>query len=202
MIQALLTAELKIGSSNGLHSCMKYLIELCRNGKSLQSRVHSLNVLRALYRSTELAEPLAEYVSEGFICAVLGFSQDSFIVKKKKLLFFIICIKKYQFQERNSSTLLFAALITRIFGVQRTKNSQNLLTGKVFFMRYPQLFDFIIDKFQEALQFIWREGVNGKPTNVVSILLFLLSRLYPSQNEACDSNFKVLCFLYMTLELF
>lgn len=172
MIQALLTAELKIGSSIGLHYCMKHLIKLCRNGKSLESRTHSLNILRALFRCTELSESLAEYVSDGLICAILGFSQDSFI-------------------ERNASTLLFAALITRIFGVERSKYSQNKLTGKVFFTRYPQLFDFIIDKFQDAMHFIWREGINGKPTNVVSILLFLLSRLYPSQNEACDSNFKV-----------
>ena len=42
MIQALLTAELKIGSSNGLHYCMKHLIVLCRNGKTLQSLANAV----------------------------------------------------------------------------------------------------------------------------------------------------------------
>lgn len=73
------------------------------------------------FRCTELGEAVSEYISDGIECSILGYNAPSW-------------------PERNSSTLLFSALMTRIFGVQRSKqieniNIKNKMTGHVFFVR-------------------------------------------------------------------
>lgn len=50
MIQALITSELQVCSSNGLHYCMRHLIDLCKLSTNAESRTHALNILRALFR--------------------------------------------------------------------------------------------------------------------------------------------------------
>lgn len=122
MIQAILTSELQVCTSNGLKYAMVNLIEICRNGGVAEARTHGLNILRALFRCTDLGDSIGEYISDGIECAIRGYSSDNW-------------------SERNSSTLLFSALITRVFGVQRTKDSDNLnirnkMTGRIFFLKY------------------------------------------------------------------
>lgn len=50
MIQALITSELQVCSSTGLHYCMKHLINLCKFAATAEPRTHALNILRALFR--------------------------------------------------------------------------------------------------------------------------------------------------------
>ena len=57
------------------------------------------------------------------------------------------------FQERNASTLLFSALMTRIFGVPRSKTDiqkRNALTGRVFFQMHPQLYPYLLDRLRRC----------------------------------------------------
>lgn len=54
--QALLVSEIKIASSSNFHFVMRNLITYARHGKQLGTRVHSLNILRGLFRCTELSE--------------------------------------------------------------------------------------------------------------------------------------------------
>ncbi|XP_077892100.1 uncharacterized protein LOC144372675 [Ictidomys tridecemlineatus] len=67
------------------------------------AKVHALNILRALFRDTHLGENIIPYVADGAKAAILGFTSPVWAV-------------------RNSSTLLFSSLITRIFGVKRGKD--------------------------------------------------------------------------------
>lgn len=56
MVQALITSELQVCSSKGLKFCMAKLLELARNGQNEDTRTHALNILRALYRCSDLGE--------------------------------------------------------------------------------------------------------------------------------------------------
>lgn len=50
MIQGIIIAELKLSSCNAFYATMDRLIEICLNGHVTESRTHSLNILRALFR--------------------------------------------------------------------------------------------------------------------------------------------------------
>ncbi|XP_055529032.1 thyroid adenoma-associated protein homolog [Wyeomyia smithii] len=177
MMQAIITSELQVSSSKGLQFSMRKLLELCRTAGTAQTRTHSLNILRALFRSTELGDSIGEFVSDGIECAINGYDAESW-------------------SERNSSTLLFSALMIRVFGVHRTKDSENLnirnkMTGRIFFLRYPQLYDFFITELEKASQII----INGSRSKKLHPLLLLLSRLYPSALEGSESNLKLSRFV-------
>ncbi|XP_018794647.1 PREDICTED: thyroid adenoma-associated protein homolog [Bactrocera latifrons] len=178
MVQALITSELRVGSTKSLYYAMSHLLQLCAaRERSAESRTHALNILRALFRCTDLNEAVVEYVSDGVICAIRGYNAETW-------------------SEKNSATLLFAALITRIFGVQRTRDSDNLnvrnkMTGRVFFLRYPKLYDFFLAQLQEASALVQQQQ---KAHNLHPLLL-LLSRLYPSALEGTESNLKLSEFI-------
>ncbi|PNI47942.1 THADA isoform 2, partial [Pan troglodytes] len=108
-IQALLASEPKKGRMDLLKITMKELISLAGPTDDIQStvpQVHALNILRALFRDTRLGENIIPYVADGAKAAILGFTSPIWAV-------------------RNSSTLLFSALITRIFGVKRAKDEHS-----------------------------------------------------------------------------
>ncbi|KAM7347162.1 thyroid adenoma-associated protein homolog isoform 2-T2 [Cochliomyia hominivorax] len=178
MVQALITSELQVGSTKSLLYCMTHLLQLCSSpDKSSESRTHALNILRALFRCTDLNEAVGEFVSEGVMAAIRSYDANNW-------------------SEKNSATLLFAALITRIFGVQRTKDSENLnirnkMTGRVFFLRYPKLYDFFLDQLQKASDLIQQQQKAHK----LHPLLLILSRLYPSALEGTESNLKLSEFI-------
>ena len=56
------------------------------------SQVHALNILRALFRDTRLAEEVSPYIADGLRAAILGYKSPLFAV-------------------RNSASLLFSALL-------------------------------------------------------------------------------------------
>uniref|UniRef100_A0A673VXY1 tRNA (32-2'-O)-methyltransferase regulator THADA n=1 Tax=Salmo trutta TaxID=8032 RepID=A0A673VXY1_SALTR len=111
-IQALLSSEPKSSSCSLLKMTMRELTALAMpspDGATDQTtvpQVHALNILRALYRDTRLGENIIPFVSEGMQAAVLGFTSPVWAV-------------------RNSSTLLFSTLITRIFGVKKGKDEHS-----------------------------------------------------------------------------
>lgn len=177
MIQALITSELKVSTNKNFHFVMKNLIQFCRHGEYLETRTHSLNILRALFRCSDLNEAIGEYIAEGIKCAILGYGAESWI-------------------ETNSSTLLFSSLMVRIFGVQRTKDSEDLgvrnrMTGRIFFLRYPELYDFFMEQLKEAAEHVQAVKMNAK----LHPLLLLLFRLYPSALEGSESNLTLTGFI-------
>ncbi|CAB3240702.1 unnamed protein product [Arctia plantaginis] len=178
MIQALVTTELQVQSTpKCFQSCMALLLELARAGASVETRCHALNILRALFRHSALDESVAPYVQGGLIVALQGFEGDSWA-------------------ERNSSTLVLSALVVRVFGVARRRGPgapapRNTMTGRIFFLRYPQLYDFMLAKLQEV-----NSSKNSQllRPSLYPVLL-LLGRLYPSSLEGTVSNLKLVSFI-------
>ena len=131
-----------------------------------ETRVHALNILRALFRDARLAERLAGWLEDGVRLAVTGFRASNWA-------------------ERNAATLLFSALFTRMFGVKREKaglSTKNCLTGKVFFQRYPSLHAFFLEQFEWAVAEGRRPGP-GRDCALYPVLL-TLGRILPSPGQA------------------
>ncbi|XP_061376751.1 tRNA (32-2'-O)-methyltransferase regulator THADA isoform X2 [Danaus plexippus] len=175
MIQALVVSELQVcpGSFPG---CIWSLLRAARSS-SLATRCHAMNILRALYRSSALGgatEAAGGGAGTALQLAIQACESDAWI-------------------ERNSATLLFSALMVRVFGVQRSRDSEHLclrnrMTGRIFFLRYPLLYDFMLNKLQEA------SAVDTLHPALYPVLL-LLARLYPSALEGSVSILKLVSFV-------
>ncbi len=54
---------------------------------------------------------------------------------------------------RNSSSLLFASLVLRIFGAKRVQDEhsiENKITAREFFTRFPGLYSYLLRELQES----------------------------------------------------
>lgn len=88
------------------------------------------------------------------------------------------------FQERNSATLLFSALCTRIFGVKRSKtdlSGKNSMSARMFFHRYPDLYPFLLNQVRHAAKII-EDTPNALSPDESSIYpaLLILAKLIPT----------------------
>ncbi|XP_029030898.1 thyroid adenoma-associated protein [Betta splendens] len=184
-IQALLSSEPKSSSCSLLKMTMRQLIALAmpsadRNtDSSTVPQVHALNILRALYRDTRLGENIIPFVSDGMRAAVLGFTSPVWAV-------------------RNSSTLLFSTLITRIFGVKKGKDEhskKNRMTGREFFTRFPALYPFLLHQLEEAAATVESDSGQVKLHPSLFLLLLVLSRLYPSPMDGSSSPLGLAPFM-------
>ncbi|KAH8265775.1 hypothetical protein KR038_000025, partial [Drosophila bunnanda] len=200
MLQALICTELKLGTHATLHRCMHRLLEVCERrspgAAAITARSHALNIMRALFRCSELAELVTEFVARGIQCALESL------------------LRAEEWAERNCATLLLAALVVRVFGVERARletgelHVRNRMTGRIFFTRYPQLFDYFHAGLQrEAEQMETGKGVgtrsSGKRRQTVQLeaMLLMLSRLYPSSLEGAESTLNLSEFVPFLLRI-
>ncbi|KAI5606893.1 thyroid adenoma-associated protein [Silurus asotus] len=183
-IQALLSSEPKSSSCSLLKMTMRELTALAMpshdgaTDRSTVPQVHALNILRALYRDTRLGENIVPFVAEGLQAAVLGFTSPIWAV-------------------RNSSTLLFSTLITRIFGVKRGKDEhskKNKMTGWEFFTRFPALYPFLLSQLEEASSSLDSDAGQVKLLPSLFLLLLVLGRLYPSPMDGSSSPLGLASF--------
>ncbi|XP_052428210.1 thyroid adenoma-associated protein homolog isoform X1 [Carassius gibelio] len=184
-IQALLSSEPKSSSCGLLKMTMRSLTALAMpsNDADTESssvpQVHALNILRALYRDTRLGENIVPFVSDGMQAAILGFTSPVWAV-------------------RNSSTLLFSTLITRIFGVKKGKDEhskKNRMTGREFFTRFPDLYPFLLSQLQEAADSVNSDSGQVKLHPSLFLLLLVLGRLYPSPMDGSSSPLGLAPFM-------
>uniref|UniRef100_A0A672GSU6 tRNA (32-2'-O)-methyltransferase regulator THADA n=1 Tax=Salarias fasciatus TaxID=181472 RepID=A0A672GSU6_SALFA len=184
-IQALLSSEPKSSSCSLLKMTMRTLIGLATpstertSDSSTVPQVHALNILRALYRDTRLGENIIPFVSDGMQAAVLGFTSPVWAV-------------------RNSSTLLFSTLITRIFGVKKGKDEhskKNRMTGREFFTRFPALYPFLLTQLEAAAATVESDSGQVKLHPSLFLLLLVLSRLYPSPMDGSSSPLGLAPFM-------
>ncbi|NXN98183.1 THADA protein, partial [Rhinopomastus cyanomelas] len=181
-IQALLASEPKKSKPDLLKITMKELITLAAplsESSSLIPQVHALNILRALFRDTRLGENIMPYVADGIQAAILGFTSPVWAV-------------------RNSSTLLFSALITRIFGVKRGKDEnskKNRMTGREFFSRFPSLYPFLLKQLEVVTSTVNSEAEEMKVHPSLFLLLLILGRLYPSPMDGTCSALSMAPFV-------
>ncbi|XP_048457292.1 thyroid adenoma-associated protein [Rhincodon typus] len=184
-IQALVSSEPRGSNMSLLKLTMKELISLaipssiCQDENATIPQVHSLNILRALFRDTKLGENIIPYVAEGIQAAILGFTSPVWAV-------------------RNSSTLLFSALITRIFGVKRGKDEhskKNRMTGREFFTRFPTLYPFLLKQLEMVANTMDSDSGVLKLHPNLFLLLLVLGRLYPSPLDGTSSALSLAPFV-------
>ncbi|XP_062319840.1 thyroid adenoma-associated protein isoform X2 [Osmerus eperlanus] len=184
-IQALLSSEPKLSSCSLLKMTMRELTALAMPAPHRDTdhttvpQVHALNILRALYRDTRLGENIVPFVSEGMQAAVLGFTSPVWAV-------------------RNSSTLLFSTLITRIFGVKKGKDEhskKNRMTGREFFTRFPALYPFLLSQLEEAALSVDSDSGQVRLHPSLFLLLLVLGRLYPSPMDGSSSPLGLAPFM-------
>uniref|UniRef100_A0A8B9R122 tRNA (32-2'-O)-methyltransferase regulator THADA n=1 Tax=Anas platyrhynchos TaxID=8839 RepID=A0A8B9R122_ANAPL len=158
-IQALLASEPKKSKADLLKMTMKELLSLAaplNESSSVIPQVHALNILRALFRDTRLGENIMPYVADGIQAAILGFMSPVWAV-------------------RNSSTLLFSALITRIFGVKREKDENSKKNS------------------QKQFENVASEELKIHPS--LFLLLLILGKLYPSPMDGTYSALSMAPFV-------
>ncbi|NXC48618.1 THADA protein, partial [Penelope pileata] len=181
-IQALLASEPKKSKTDLLKMTMKELISLVvplNESPSVIPQVHALNIVRALFRDTRLGENIMPYVADGIQAAILGFTSPVWAV-------------------RNSSTLLFSALITRIFGVKRGKDEnskKNRMTGAEFFSRFPSLYPFLLKQLEVVANTLNSEAEELKIHPSLFLLLLILGKLYPSPMDGTYSALSMAPFV-------
>ncbi|KAM9196592.1 tRNA (32-2'-O)-methyltransferase regulator THADA [Mergus octosetaceus] len=181
-IQALLASEPKKSKADLLKMTMKELLSLAaplNESSSVIPQVHALNILRALFRDTRLGENIMPYVADGIQAAILGFMSPVWAV-------------------RNSSTLLFSALITRIFGVKREKDEnskKNRMTGREFFSRFPSLYPFLLKQLEVVSNTSNSEAEELKIHPSLFLLLLILGKLYPSPMDGTYSALSMAPFV-------
>ncbi|NXL50573.1 THADA protein, partial [Podilymbus podiceps] len=181
-IQALLASEPKKSKTDLLKMTMKELISLAaplNEPLNVIPQVHALNILRALFRDTRLGENIMPYVADGIQAAILGFTSPVWAI-------------------RNSSTLLFSALITRIFGVKRGKDEnskKNRMTGREFFSRFPSLYPFLLKQLEAVTNTLNSEAEELKIHPSLFLLLLILGRLYPSPMDGTYSALSMAPFV-------
>ncbi|XP_071963394.1 tRNA (32-2'-O)-methyltransferase regulator THADA-like [Antedon mediterranea] len=182
-IQALVTSEPSSLRRQSLQETMSILIPLAiptqqDDGQEIAPQVHALNIICALFRDTRLGEDVYPYIADGVKASILGFKSQLWIV-------------------RNSSTLLFTALINRIFGVRRQTEElarKNCMTGREFFTRFPRLHAFLLDQLSACLGLQPMSDTGYLQPSLFPILL-LLSRLYPSPTDGSDANLSLSPFV-------
>uniref|UniRef100_A0ABM5FJU4 tRNA (32-2'-O)-methyltransferase regulator THADA n=1 Tax=Pogona vitticeps TaxID=103695 RepID=A0ABM5FJU4_9SAUR len=185
-MQALLASEPKKGKTGLLKITMKELIDLAAPSNVPSStipQVHALNILRALFKDTRLGENIIPYVADGVRVAILGFTSSVWAV-------------------RNSSTLLFSALITRIFGVKRGKDEnskKNRMTGREFFTRFPDLYPFLLSQLELVASTMDSKSGELKLHPSLFLLLLILSKLYPSPMDGMCSALSMAPFVPLIL---
>ncbi|KAK9874674.1 hypothetical protein WA026_005494 [Henosepilachna vigintioctopunctata] len=169
LIMAILTTDPSLDHA-AFHTTMAELTVLAEepNEEKIEYRTHALNILRFLFRHTKLGDHVPPYIEKAAVIAVKG-------------------MQNLDWGIRNSSTLLFSALMTRLFGVQRTQDSEevtikNKMTVKVFCTRFPTLFNFLVDTLKA-------ECVNNNSL-VLHPILLVFSRLYPSRLEPSDTKIE------------
>lgn len=171
IVQAIVVSEIKISQSENVHFVMKSLIDILKEtAKQHESKVHALNILRALFRCKELNTVIDEYVSKSFECAIIGFGAKDW-------------------SERNSSTLLFSTLMVRTFGID--VNIRNRMNAKAFFLRYPGLDSFIHHQLNEAAALIVFQRL--KPQLYPTMLL--LNKLCATPSERLEANVRMEKFI-------
>jgi hypothetical protein len=141
------------------------------------ARIHALNILRSLVRSSALRDKIQVCLADVFMAAIPACASRSFAV-------------------RNSAMTVLSSLQQRVFGVKRVRDEhdrQNGITARQFFVEHPRLYPYFLDKVRAAAQATEQQEMQDVRADVYAVLL-LLSRLLPSPVEALGSAMPLSVF--------
>ncbi|KAN0015283.1 hypothetical protein ACTFIU_008008 [Dictyostelium citrinum] len=131
-------------------------------------QVHSINILKSIFRARAIIQELDQYLAVTLICVIKAFSSKSWSV-------------------RNSATMAFSVLVDRIIGTKKLKADSTIINTTTFyhfFSRMPIVYPFLLEYFKNSLQFIKETSPlveEGKIIqSTVYAILVLFSRLQPS----------------------
>ncbi|XP_060588753.1 tRNA (32-2'-O)-methyltransferase regulator THADA-like [Ruditapes philippinarum] len=180
-VQALVTTEPSSTGRQCFRQTMQELLTLAFDEtiitqEKCTAKVHALNILRAMYKDSRLRDDVAPYLADGLKVAILGFKSPLWAV-------------------RNSATLLMTAMMTRIFGVKRSKDEttfsrKNCQTGRTFFYNYPSLYQFLLEQIAMATEHVTSQLHPG-----LFPILMVLGRLFPSAMEGTDTSLNLAAFI-------
>ena len=139
LFQAIISTEMATTRRTTLARSMRLLLALAESEQSTEerqtttstnehdltfSKVLAMYVLTALFKDTRIGEDMLAYAESALVVAIDGFDSPYWNV-------------------RNASTLLFAALMSRMFGVSRARDHvsvKNSMSARVFFAKCPLLY--------------------------------------------------------------
>jgi hypothetical protein len=85
--------------------------------------------------------------------------------------------------------------MTRIFGVKRSKDEfskKNSLTSRVFFVRYPELHDYLLQQLKSASEIVKKSaGAISPAESAIFPVLLMLAKLQPSPFSEDSEPFQV-----------
>jgi hypothetical protein len=119
-----------------LERVMKVILEKLKGLDSslshfhVSAHVHSLNILRHFIRESRFGVAVLPFLSNAMIIAVNGFASSLFPI-------------------RNSSTMVFSALLTRIFGTKVTRDEHAVANRRSFVefqVQHPDIVSFLSEK--------------------------------------------------------
>ncbi len=138
---------------------------------SLTAAIHAMNILRFLVVDARIVVALSPWLASLVALAIRGFAALDFAV-------------------RNSATMLFTALLGKMFGVKRVRDEHaaaNRLTAREFFLRYPALHELAMHTLAEASWAVGSERRMQRPPPTLYPVLVVLGRLLPSSMEGLDA---------------
>ncbi|XP_057314916.1 thyroid adenoma-associated protein homolog isoform X2 [Hydractinia symbiolongicarpus] len=163
-IQAIISAESASHGFELLNTCIKNLFAVAQlelpkviNTTYDLPQFNAINILRAIFRDTSLGNTVLQFVEEGIMLTIDGFSSQSWSI-------------------RNASTTLLGTLVPRMLGQrlsQEESSQQNASTTDVFFYRYPRLEHYFLNCLKKQLVYMKESGCVATLPHVVPVLTFL-----------------------------
>lgn len=150
--------------------------------------VHIFNILKALVCDALLHRFMADWLERIMIATLDWFDKSRY---GQYLALGSTHLEQGQqaYSIHNSASMVFSALITRVFGVKRNRtdtSKKNRMSMFLFFSAYSRLYEYIIEVFQSCLD---RKEMNMR----LNPVLIILSRLTLSKDPNSLSKTTVLC---------
>lgn len=186
LVTTILATEPPTTFSESLKGAMDSLLDM--SSKSVIYRIHSLNVLKAVFSSAALGDRITPALEWACRVAINGCSASTW-------------------PERNAAAQLAASLRARIFGVSHKTqrdlhvDSKNRQSAYEFFSRFPSLYGYLYEQLNAS-----KDEFSVYPT------LIFLTHLFPSSagiavvvdgNESCKAtrNFPLAPFILALLRV-
>eukprot|EP00116_Pleurobrachia_bachei_P002951 sb/3463213/ len=170
LVQAILVTDPSRNNKPKLRETVEQLLTLTESSTTLlPARIHSLHVLHTLFLDSKLADYVVPYLGRAFEVSIRGFGATNW-------------------SDRNSSTMLYTILMTRMFNNRHNYTRQT--ADVTFFTIAPNLHPYFKSELERAVR---EEKSLYYPT--LYPILIILQRLTPCSLNSGDPSLSVTCFV-------